>query len=497
MARCASMMLGLLTGGTLLSAAVYHVDAEQGNDSQDGRSPQSAWKSIARVNAQVFRAGDRLLWRAGQRWQGQLTPQREPVAAADSAWQQRVVISRYGEGARPCIAAAGLSPAALLLQHSDGWEIESLELTNTGATRAPFRFGVHVLANGNGAMRDVVLRDLWVHDVNGDLRKTHEGCGIFFESKKEGKSYFDGLCIEQCLVERTDRNGICQRSGGGERSRRVIIRNNRVLEAGGDAIKLWGTNGGLIENNTVDRARARCEDYAAAIWPFMCDDTVIQGNRVTRTRGTEDAEAFDSDYGCRRTLIQYNYSSKNEGGFVLVCSPGWSYSEDTVVRYNISVHDGINSGRVIHFGGGGNRTLFAHNTIVLSSKQQLPLLECTEWDGGRARGTRFINNLILIEPGGEGRYVLGTSEVPIFVDNWLMGNHSGLPTGVTTTAQVPPLRGPWPLDLAGDVVRALTPVNGRDFPRGQRLPDHSTRDFLGKPIPADRQPCLGAIEQQP
>ena len=83
-------------------------------------------------------------------------------------------------------------------------------------------------------------------------------------------------------------------------------------------------------------ARMRCDDYAAGIWPWDCDDTVIQFNEVSGLKGTKDGEAFDSDAYTRNTLFQYNYTHDNDGGFLLICC---SDNTGTVVRYNISQND--------------------------------------------------------------------------------------------------------------------------------------------------------------
>ena len=85
-------------------------------------------------------------------------------------------------------------------------------------------------------------------------------------------------------------------------------------DIGGDGIKLWGTDGGFIEKNVVRKARARCNDKeaAAGIWPFACDDTLIQFNEVSGHLGTKDGQAYDSDYWCRRTVFQYNYSFRTK-----------------------------------------------------------------------------------------------------------------------------------------------------------------------------------------
>jgi hypothetical protein len=54
--------------------ATYYVDAAIGDDGATGRSPDSAWRTLDRVNATMFTPGDRLLFRAGASWHGQLWP---------------------------------------------------------------------------------------------------------------------------------------------------------------------------------------------------------------------------------------------------------------------------------------------------------------------------------------------------------------------------------------------------------------------------------------
>ncbi len=60
---------------TTVFATDYHVDSEAGNDKQAGTSPQSAWKSLDAVNKATLKPGDRVLFKRGGVWRGQLKPQ--------------------------------------------------------------------------------------------------------------------------------------------------------------------------------------------------------------------------------------------------------------------------------------------------------------------------------------------------------------------------------------------------------------------------------------
>lgn len=482
-------ILSLLLLTTPAASTTYHVDGEAGDDEQAGKTPRTAWKSLDRVNRQVYQPGDRILFKAGTRYHGQLRP-RGSGEVVDG--QPRVIkIGSYGDGPRPRIDGGGRVLDAVLLRNIEYWEVADLEVTNQGIEREPWRTGVRIVADGCGKLRHIHLKNLYVHDVNGDLRKSHEGCGIYFESRGGNRSHFDDLLIEKCHLQRTDRNGICQRrSRGAERSLGVVIRRNLLEDIGGDGIKTWGSNGALIEHNVLRGGRTRCKDYAAGIWPWDCDDTIIQFNEVSGMVGTKDGQAFDSDYRCRRSVFQYNYSHDNDGGFMLICSPGNSYCTDTVIRYNISQNDGGSSARVFHFGGGSRNTRIYNNTIYVGPEQNLPLLLFTEWRGGNAREVYFYNNIFHVE--GKVSYEWGKSENVVFANNVFYGRHVGPPEDPHAITGKPPLVRPGSGANGLESLRGYQLRDTSGFPLGRIVEKNGGRDFFGNPVPPDRPPTIGA-----
>jgi hypothetical protein len=485
-----SAWAGFVAASLSLGAATFHVDADVGDDQALGESAAAAWRSLERVNRQVFRPGDALLFRSGGRWAGQFRPQGS--GAETNGLIQAITVGRYGDGLRPRIDGEGRFLDTVLIRNVEFWEIADLEITNLGTNRQPFQTGVRIVGDGLGSLHHIHLKNLFVHDVNGDLRKAREGCGIYFESRGRNGSRFDDLLIEDCHVVRTDRNGICQRGGGRDRSTRVVIRNNLLEDIGGDGIKVWGSNGSLIESNVVRGARMRCEDHAAGIWPFDSDDTVIQFNEVSGVKGTLDGQAFDADYRCRRSLFQYNYSHDNEGGFFLICAPGRSYNTDTVIRYNISRNDGIGSARVFHFGGNARNTKVYNNTVYLGPEQDLPLLLFDEWEGGVNEGTQFYNNLFFVE--GRATYRWGRSQNRLFDNNVFYGTHVEPPPDANASNNRPSLIAP---RSGGDGFASLEGLklkDATDLPIGRIVPDNGGRDFFGNPVPQDRPPTVGAFQ---
>src|SRR4051812_6299570 len=87
----------LLTAVLGASGADYYVDATAGEDSNPGKSIGSPWKSLEKVNAAGFAPGDRILFKSGETWVGQLIPKSSGTAT------RLIIFARYGSGPRPKI----------------------------------------------------------------------------------------------------------------------------------------------------------------------------------------------------------------------------------------------------------------------------------------------------------------------------------------------------------------------------------------------------------
>src|SRR5262249_35649890 len=125
-----------------------------------------------KVNAMVFQPGDKVLFKAGTHYTGQLRPQGSGKIVDGNL---RVIsIGRYGHGALPRIDGEGRFLDTLLLRNVEYWDVADLEITNLGTNRQSFQTGVRLVTDGFGTMHHIHLRNLFVHDVNGDLRKANE-----------------------------------------------------------------------------------------------------------------------------------------------------------------------------------------------------------------------------------------------------------------------------------------------------------------------------------
>ena len=290
------------------------MDSLAGDDRNGGTTAVSAWKSLSRVNTATFSGGDRILFKSGGTWTGQLSPKGSGIE------QHPIVIDKYGGEAKPIINAAGTAEDAVLIKNQEYWEINNLEVTNTGQLRelgAGFASWLKITARYITS----TVQGLDVHDVNGS-NEVKENGGITYHCVGDKKpSRFVDLRIENNHIHHVDRSGIFGWSTHWMRSKwypslGVVIRNNLLDDIGGDGIVNVATDGAVVEFNVVAHASQRSQDYNVGIWPWSADNTIVQFNEVYSTRGQHDAEGFDSDWNSRNTIIQYNYSHDNEGGFL-------------------------------------------------------------------------------------------------------------------------------------------------------------------------------------
>jgi len=83
-------------------ASTYYLDATSGNDANNGLSPQTAWRTLARINVSRFNPGDSVLLKRGEMWRERLD------VPSSGAPGNPITFSAYGVGNNPIINGAML-----------------------------------------------------------------------------------------------------------------------------------------------------------------------------------------------------------------------------------------------------------------------------------------------------------------------------------------------------------------------------------------------------
>ena len=429
---------------TLGGANTYYVDAQNGSDSNDGLSPETAWKTLTQASkVNKLTAGGAILLKAGCVW----NDEQFTVRNAKGTKEQPVIIGRYGEGADPVINGNGNSwlsnkkvskqdASVVHIYNSQYITVQNLEVTNWESDAADLMgetndkviydqskyllTGILVENHDAGNLNGVVLKNNYVHDVNGYMQGGAEkGAGgiIALVTGGDVTSYFTDLTITGNKVEKVSHEAIYMESCfaartlvGGANSQdagkldwvgwpNVYVADNYVYETAGDGIVLINADGGVAEHNLVLRSASENWNYSrnpahAALWMWDCNNVTMQYNECAYTETTQDGMAFDCDYGNQNVMYQYNYSHHNKGGFWMAC-PGPYYTANAVVRYNLSVNDGLfDSSRIIRVGESGaiGQQVY-NNTIYWNTNYKLNVIEQGSWGTPPSGGTDIYNNI--------------------------------------------------------------------------------------------------------
>ena len=430
----------------------YYVDAENGNDDNDGTTPDTAWKTLAKASSiRQLKEGGSILLKAGSVWNGeQLT-----VKNAQGTKEKPVVIGSYGEGAKPVINGNGANwdsstkeeLAAVHIYNSENIVIENLEITNWDASAgseyaqsSKLLSGLVVENRDAGELSNVVIRNNKIHDVNGRMAGGAEKAagGLIVVVTDNGanhtgkvESWYNGLTIDgnevynvcheaiymesvwasRKLVGGTSSDTGYQNAGNGNwiGSSDVLIENNYVHDVAGDGIVPINTTDALVQYNLIDNSADSNWDYSAnpnhaALWTWDTDNVTFRYNEAFNSskdsKGTavgNDSMAFDFDYGVQNCLYEYNYSHDNLGGFLMLC-PGPGATVNNIARYNISVNDGLYEGApMIRMGTGKygsigvqvyNNTMYWEGTGYSAS-----LTPDSYWEGPVIEDVKVFNNI--------------------------------------------------------------------------------------------------------
>ena len=331
----------------------YYVNSISGNDINDGHTPETAWKTLKQAS-RLYKPGDELLLCKGCTFYGKLNLK----GGGDK--DKPVIVSSYnsknGTSDMPIIDAKGYL-AAIQISNGKNFIIRDLELTSDAGTpneteARTKRFGVYVITNQPGKYTNISLINLNIHHVfatesiesGGQNPTSNMGMGIVVLTKDKGAK-IENILIEGCTIEMTGHTGIkISGTGYGESINyidSVIILNNHLKNIGGPGMVPGRCQGVLVRGNIVDHsgsnADPRMHNRGSGIWPWTCNNVIIEKNKFMHARGKNDSCGAHIDFNCNNVVVQYNLSLDNAGGFVEILGNNYN----CCYRYNISIDDGF------------------------------------------------------------------------------------------------------------------------------------------------------------
>lgn len=434
--------------------STFYVNTKTGDDKNDGQSPKTPWKSLKNVRNNVFIPGDTIKLHNESVFNGK---DAELTFKGSGSKDNNIVIEGYGDNknSKPKLNGLGKIENVIKLYDQQFITIRGLEITNLDNTyNTSFDLnksnndkkilrGIYVIGRDAGVLQDITLSDLYIHDINGNIKNKLNG-GIIFtitariENKKpQGKpTKFHNVLVENCKMERIDRSGIKMISSIWTHqspilnnrvdptwypSTNVVIRGNSISQAGGDGITVMGTDGALVEHNVAKDSRYQNTGYNVGIWPFSSLNTVIQYNESFRTRGVTDGQGFDLDHASANNVMQYNYSHNNEGGFMLIMN--WAEHTAPTIRYNISQND---RDKTFEFARGIPAGTSIYNNTIYSDFKINEVFKTLNFQNGTGSSNFYVFNNIFFFPARQNFYGAGKSEIKSHIQLFNNGYFGGI-----------------------------------------------------------------------
>jgi hypothetical protein len=407
------------------SAATYYVSSSRGQDFNDGRSPRTPWKSIARVNRQRLAPGDRVFFRRGDVW-------RETLVPSSSGSETAVIIyGAYGQGSLPVLS--GSDPIS-----SSSWKRESEHLFSVARGRCPT-----ILWRGQRVMSPAAAKALvddetkwWFDRVQGrvfvwgesqppaeveaarrevnienndqshvvyeslDLRQAQEGVRLYSWSTPVtditvrdsmiatapkvpgGKAVSAGVYVSVNKGSFSDiviqNNWFIPHPSGLEHwgvyfvrgVKNFRIEGNFFARAGEDAVTVWHSSDGVIEHNTGGGNGENTIDVKDS------HDIVVRGNQADGdTEYSIVVHGVDVPGSTYKVMVEANHSLRGGQGGKLSGGIALLFVHDCTVARNV-VEKAYGEGILVHDAEHDSANQISSNVLIGNGSHQksLPLV---------------------------------------------------------------------------------------------------------------------------
>jgi hypothetical protein len=332
---------GTALPGPIIAAAntTYYVSS-QGNDSNAGTSPATAWQTIAHVNAVSFRPGDQVLFQGGAAFAGSLVFDSADYGTAAAP----ISVGSYGTGSATIKAGAG---TGILVTDTSNFSVANLTLAGSG----------YASNGGDGLEFTSDLPGMTVTGItvsNLDVRSFGH-VGIHFAGSN-GSGDFRGVSVSDCATHDNGNGGLAVDAQGNAAD--LYVGHVHSYHNAGSAniesgygIFIAGASDVIVERSVAANNGwlAGNAGETGGIEAIADNRVLLQYNEAySNHRGAADGDGIILDT-TSNSIMQFNYSHNNDGGGLFLGAENGTASANDVVRFNISQNDARTQGAV--YGG--------------------------------------------------------------------------------------------------------------------------------------------------
>ncbi|MFF3335181.1 right-handed parallel beta-helix repeat-containing protein [Streptomyces sp. NPDC002888] len=349
----------------------------QGDDSDNGRTPQTAWRTLRRADALRFKPGDRLRLRGGAQFRGTLS-----IGQGDAGNARKpVVIESYGKG-RAVIRASGTR--AIEVHNTSGIAIRDLIIVGDSAAYR-LRDGIAFVSDlpGNRKLPYVRVSGVEVKGFRNGIR-LHGGA--------EASGFRDVVISDSALHTNQDAGLVADGPAFDADAPAYAHENMTVSKVTtyenigdprasdrntGSGIVLGSVRSGLVERSVAhdngEFSSPGAMEGPEGIWTYdstrmTFEKNVSYGNH---TGSQVDGGGFGLDNNVSHSVMQYNLAYGNDGaGFLAYSAVANAAHTGNTIRYNISHNDSRklqDYGGIVAFGARVTDLAIYHNTVLTTA----------------------------------------------------------------------------------------------------------------------------------
>ena len=370
-----------------------YVDAANGDDSKDGTSPATGWRTLDKANHAVL-AGDTVLLRG--------TFSSQQIRPAVSGTPAKPITFRSHSG-QTAVLNGGGSGVAVRLEGCSYIVVERLRIENVPG------YAVQISSGGH-------------HNVVRDSYLTKSGTAAVWGHAIRITESSDNLVERNQIIDIGDERA---NSGDGiwiaNGSSRNLVLGNNLQDSGHSLMQIGGDRAGEAEvGDTVVARNTMSNSYATPlIVSWMARRTLVEHNRISDgARNGINYPRPGIQIQASDNIIRYNEVFNNAAAGLML--QGYTYNgaitQDSVgnrIYNNVFYGNGTyglfvseRHGRTVRDNLIANNIFFRNRGVAVDGRTYTIGIEHqhnpTAWPVGSLNGNRIENNMILRQPGAAG-----------------------------------------------------------------------------------------------
>ena len=342
-----------------------YVDAENGTDTNNGLSPETALKTLDKLAQQKITFGDQILLKGGVTYKGCINLENLNESLCENnrdTETPHIHIGSYG-GRKAIIDCAGFK-AGIWIENTSCVDVSDLKITGNGGmqhSEIEQRYGISILSSPsitNSLVHDISIFNVDIFDVFllnpvADSRACNQwnmndsagwGWGIF--GRVEGGKGIHDANIKKVDVRNVSQMGIRFKGKGkidgspDKNCDNIQIESCNIFQTGGPGMQFNKCNHSSMKHCRITESGNRNDNRkwgrGSGMWTWGCVDFLLENNIFEGAQGIADSCGAHIDFNCTNVVIQKCISRYNAGGFIEILG----LNHNCCYRYNVSINDG-------------------------------------------------------------------------------------------------------------------------------------------------------------